>query len=66
MNKIEDEYHFLLVCPHRELRSKYFKPYFCHWPTINKFESLLSSLHKKTICNVAKFIYFANKKRISD
>ena len=67
MNKVEDEYHFLLVCPHyRELRSKYFKPYFCHWPTMNKFESLLSTLHKKTICNVAKFIYFANKKRISN
>ena len=67
MNKVEDEYHFLLVCPHyRELRSKYFKPYFCHWPTMNKFESLLSTLHKKTIRNVAKFIYFANKKRFSD
>ena len=58
MNKVEDEYHFLLVCPHyRELRSKYFKPYFCHWPTMNKFESLLSSLPKKTICNIARFLY---------
>lgn len=67
MNRVEDEYHFLLVCPHyRELRSKYFKPYFCHWPTMNKFETLLSSSNKKTICNVAKFIYFANKQRISD
>lgn len=66
MNKLEDEYHFLLVCPnYRELRSKYFKPYFCHWPTMHKFEILLSSSSKKTICNLAKFIYFANKKRIS-
>ena len=33
MNKVEDEFHFLLVCPnYRELRQKLFKPYFCHWP----------------------------------
>lgn len=65
MKQIEDEYHFLLVCPnYRELRVKYFKPYFCHWPTINKFDALLSATSRKTICNLSKFIYFANKLRI--
>ena len=34
MNNIKDEFHFLLVCPkYRDLRCKYFKRYFCHWPT---------------------------------
>lgn len=66
MNAIEDEYHFLLVCPnYRDIRLKYFKPYFCHWPTLNKFETLLSSTSHKTICNLAKFIYCATKVRIS-
>ena len=66
MNMIENEYHFLLVCPHyRDLRIKYFKPYYCHWPTLCKFESLLSSTSRNTIFRLAKFIYFANKKRVS-
>lgn len=65
MNQIEDEYHFLLVCPnYRALRTKYFKPYFCHWPTINKFETLLSK-SAKIIINLSKFIYFATKQRIT-
>lgn len=57
---IENEYHFLLVCPYyRELRQKYLKPYFCHWPTLNKFDDLMSKTNKNIICNVAKFIYHA-------
>ena len=66
MVKIEDEFHFLLVCPkYRELRSKYFKRYFCHWPTINKFETLMSSSSNKLLNNLAKYIYSALKIRIS-
>ena len=35
MNQTEDEYHCLLACPgYREIRSKNFKPYFCHWPAL--------------------------------
>ena len=65
MKTIESEYHFLLVCPKfRDLKKKYFKSYYCHWPTIHKFESLLSSNSKKVICNLSKYIYFAQKIRI--
>lgn len=64
LNQVESEYHFLLVCPkYRELRFKYFKPYFCHWPTLNKFQLLLNSTCNKTLYNLAKFIYFAFKDR---
>ena len=57
---IEDEYHFLLVCPvYRELRQKYLKPYYCHWPTINKFEKLMSSESTSIIYSLSKYVYFA-------
>ena len=36
MNTIENEYHFLLICPlYTDLRRSYLKPYYCHWPTLN-------------------------------
>ena len=64
MRKVEDEYHFLLVCPNYQvLRRKFFKPYFCHWPTLIEFEILLSKTSKPSITSLAKFIYFATKKR---
>jgi hypothetical protein len=66
MKQIESEYHFLLVCPnYRDLRTKYFKKYYCHWPSMNKLDSILSSDSKKSICALAKFLYWANQKRIS-
>ena len=44
-NLVENEYHLLLVCPfYRELRQKYFKPYYCRWPTLNKFRYVLKVL----------------------
>ena len=61
MSKIEDEFHFLLVCPmYRELRRKYLKAYFCHWPTFYKFDILLSSTSFKTVLNLSKFICYEN------
>lgn len=66
MNVVEDEYHFSLVCPrYRALHIKYLKQYYCHWPTLQKFDSLLSTSHKKTIYNLAKFVHLANKIRVS-
>jgi len=65
-NSVESEYHVLLVCPkYRELRTKYLKPYYCHWPYLNKFESLMCCNNKTTFYNISKFIYFAKKIRIS-
>ena len=67
MKTIESEYHFLLVCPmYRELRLKHFKPYFCHWHSLTKFESLLheSQKSKKGINQLSKFIYHANNLRL--
>jgi hypothetical protein len=63
MKQIENEFHFILVCPkYRNLRLKYFKPYFNNWPSINKFEQLMTG-NLKTTYNIAKFIFSAIKER---
>jgi hypothetical protein len=57
---IEDEYHFLLICPkYYELRRALLKPYFCRWPTIKKFEILMNSTNKRQLQNLAKYIHHA-------
>ena len=64
MSMTENEYHFLHVCPlYAELRRKFLKPYFCHWPNMNKFDNLMMSNSKQVILNVAKFIYYALEMR---
>jgi len=58
MNVLENECHFLLVCPfYNNLRKQYFKPYFCHWPTKQKLITLMTSTNKITLLNVSKYIY---------
>lgn len=60
---VESEYHFLLVCPYYvELRNKYFKRYYCHWPNLNKFNSLMTNSKQITL-NLSKFIYYASRLR---
>lgn len=64
MKSVENEYHFLLVCPHySEIRRQYLPSYYCRWPAVNKFKSLLQTKSKKLMNNLSKFIYFAQKKR---
>jgi hypothetical protein len=63
-NQIENEYHFLLICPkHQTLRNTYLPKFYFTWPTIQKFISLLSSNNKKVLLNLSKFIYYANNMR---
>ncbi len=64
MQMVEDENHMLLVCPfYRDLRAKYFKPFFCRWPTINKFKDIMTSTNNKTLLNLSKFIFHSFNKR---
>ena len=63
-NVIENEYHFLLVCQaYRQLRLKYFKPYFCSFPTLNKFDILMTSNSNVTLLNISKYLLHASKLR---
>ena len=58
MSKTESACHFLLVCPlNADLRRRFFKPYFCHWPNLNKFNKLMMSSSKQLTLNTAKFIF---------
>ena len=66
MNVVEDEYHFLLVCPmYRELRKKYLPSFYCRWPSKNKFIKLLNDNQVSVLKKLAKFVYIANEKRLS-
>ena len=60
-SQIENEYHFLLTCPHyTDLRKKYIKHYYYTWPTRQKFINLLLSKSKQVERNLSKYLYFAN------
>lgn len=64
MRMIEDEYHFLLVCPkYSDLRRKYFPLYYCHWPNKHNFITLMSSKSQKSLNKLSKYLYFAQKRR---
>ena len=57
---IEDEYHFILVCPvYKELRSKFWKKYYWGKPSMFKLISLLSVDNVKELCNLGKYIFRA-------
>jgi len=58
MNMIENEYHFLLVCPfYQDLRRKYLPNSYCSWPSTHKFVALIttnsSTLLKRSYINSA-------------
>ncbi len=62
-NAIESEYHFLLCCPkYADLRSKYLKN--CSWPTLHRFDSIMSSKSKNKIINISKFLKDAMSLRV--
>ena len=56
-NEIEDEYHFLLVCPaYVDLRAAHIKKYFYKRPNMFKFVKLLNLKNRNSLLNLAKFI----------
>ena len=66
MNVVEDEYHFLLICPaYTDLRKNCLPRYYCRWPTLNKFTKLLNTDQNSVIKKLAKFVHDANEKRVS-
>ncbi|MEW8546880.1 MAG: reverse transcriptase family protein, partial [Candidatus Thiodiazotropha sp.] len=64
LNVIENEYHFLLVCPaYRDIRTTILPNYYCRWPTKNKFINLLNDNQSGILKKLGKFLYQANVKR---
>ena len=63
-NDIEDEFHFILVCPlYRNLRVMYIKRYYYVNPSMFKLVQLLSTKNKKMLSNLARYLINAMKIR---
>ena len=61
---VEDEYHFILICPKYEyLREKYLPWRFRNFPSSAKFIDLMSSNNDQTVISLSTFIYQAFKVR---
>ena len=57
MNEIEDEYHFILICPmYNDIRSAYIKRYYWNHASMFKLVQLLSIQNRKQLCNLGKFL----------
>ena len=66
LQDIEDEYHFLLICPlYRELRSKYIDSYYWKSPSMYKCISLLKMEKLSVLKNVAQYLLNAFELRKS-
>ena len=61
---LEDEYHFVIVCPlYLNLRSIYIPLYYYQYPCIEKFYSLMANEDESLIRNISMYIYNAMKER---
>jgi hypothetical protein len=57
LNEIEDEYHFILICPlYKNLRSMYIKKYYWSHASMYKLIQLLTMKNRKQLCNLGKFL----------
>ena len=64
MQQTESEYHFLLVClAYHDLRIRYLPCNYISWPTLQKFDTIVTHSGNKMLSNIAKFIAAANKLR---
>ena len=62
--EIEDEFHFICVCPlYDNLRQKYLPRWSFSQPTLEKFYLLMSSSNTSDIFKLASFVYKAEKLR---
>lgn len=60
MHDLEDEYHFVLICPrYNDIRQKYIKRYYCVNPSVIKFIELLNTNCKNVLKNLALYIKLA-------
>lgn len=66
-SKLEDEYHFVLVCPlYSNLRRDFIKRFYWSRPSMDKFVKLITDESKKQIKGLAKYVYLAFQERARD
>ena len=64
MNKIEDEFHFLIECPfYYELRLLYLPRFFFAVPTLQKFYTLLNTTNTNLLYRLSKYLISARNYR---
>ena len=55
---IEDEYHFVLVCPvYSILKQKYIRPYYYNRPSVYKFTLLMQTKQQGVLQKLEKYVY---------
>ena len=65
-NDIEDEFHFILICPfYSDIRKMYIKQYIYQKPSMFKLVNLLSTQNVKELCILGKFLMKATLARNS-
>ena len=65
MNILEDEYHFVLVCPfYSTIRDKYIKSYYYNTPSTFKLTQLLSIDSSKHLIKLRKYLTTASMLRL--
>ena len=63
-SEIDDEYHFIIICPHLDnIRIKYIPSFYTRFPTREKFSILLKLNSKKEARSISLFIIHALKHR---
>jgi hypothetical protein len=56
-NDIEDEYHFIIICPlYTDLRKKIIKRFYHIRPSVSKFVDLMNSNNKSECMSLSKFV----------
>ena len=56
-NEVEDEFHFILICPaYSDIRNRFIRPYYRNRPSMYKLVQLLKSSNKTILKNLAKFL----------
>ena len=64
MNILEDEYHFVLMCPfYSTIRDKYIKPYYYNTPSTFKLTQLMSTDSSKHLIKLCKYLTTATMHR---
>jgi len=57
MNMIENEYHFLLVCPfYQDLRRTLLPNYYCSWPNTDKFIALITTNNSTLLKQLSSYL----------
>ena len=61
---VEDEYHFLMVCPYNiQIRTNCLPAKYCRWPSLYKFKTLLKTENESLFKQIVKYICMAMQRR---